>query len=315
MRVFVAGASGTLGSQVVRELVRRDHDVVGMTRSEARRASLETLGARAVVADALEGEAVGRAVREAEPEAVLSLLTSLPRTGPRRLKHLEPTNLLREEGTRNLLTASIAAGARRFIGESIIAIYGYSGGREPATEDDPPAREAHPGLQRAVDATAAGERHVRESTEAGLIEGLSLRFGFYHGVSAPNTHEMLRLVRRRMLPLIGGGHGVHSWIELEDAARAVADALERAEPGSVYNVVDDEPVQFGDYLGEIARVARAKPPLRIPYALARPAMPYAAMFLSRARIPVSNARLKRELGWRPRSPTYREALAPLHKQS
>lgn len=311
LRVFVAGASGALGSQVVPELRRRGHEVVGMTRSEARRASLETLGARTAVADALEGEAVGRAVREAEPEAVVSLLTSLPRSGPRRLKHLEPTNRLRDEGTRNLLTASVAAGARRFVGESIIAVYGYSGGREPAIEDDPPAQEVHPALQRTVDATAAGERHVREATEAGLIEGLSLRFGFYHGAAAPSTRNMVRMVRRRMLPLIDGGHAVHSWIELGDAARAVADGLERAMPGSVYNVVDDEPVEFRDYLGEMARIARAKPPVSIPYALARPAMPYAATFLSRARIAASNARLKRELGWRPQSPTYREALAAL----
>ena len=152
---------------------------------------------------------------------------------------------------------------------------------------------------------------MREATEADRIEGLSLRFGFYHGAAAPNKQFMLRLVRRRMLPLIDGGRAVHSWITLEDAARAVADALERGEPGAVHDVVDDEPVEFGDYVREMARVSDAKSPLNVPYGVARLAMPFGAVFLARARIPASNERIKRELGWRPNFPTYRDALAPL----
>ena len=311
MRILVAGATGAVGAPVVQELRARGHEVVGMTRSGSRRAPLEALGARSVIADALEARAVERAVREAEPEGVVSLLTSLPRTGPRRLRDLEPTNRLREEGTRNLVNAAVAAGARRFLGESIIAIYGYGPRATPATEDDPPARESHLGVQRAVEAAATGERHVKAATEAGDIEGVSVRFGFYHGPRAPNSRFMLRMARRRMLPLIGGGHAVHSWIELADAATAVADCLERGRPASVYNVVDDEPVEFGDYLTELARIGGGKPPLNVPYGIARLAMPYAALFLSRAELPASNERIKRDLGWRPQCPTYREALAPL----
>jgi nucleoside-diphosphate-sugar epimerase len=311
LRVLVAGATGTVGSHVVGELVGRGHKVVGITRSDSKRRALQAMGADAIVADALDATEVKRAAHHVAPEGVVSLLTSLPKTGPRRVKHLEQTNRLRDKGTKNLLAAATAAGARRFVGESIIAIYGYGDRTGPATEDDPPGRERDAGLRRTVEATVAGERHVREATEAGRIEGVSLRFGFYHGPGAPSTRYLFRMVRRRMLPTIGGGHAVHSWIELEDAARAVADALERGQPGAAYNVVDDEPVQIRDYLAELARIARAKPPLDIPFALARPAMPYAAMFLSRARIPASNERLKRELGWWPRSPTYREALAPL----
>ena len=311
MRILVAGATGAVGAPVVQELRARGHEVVGMTRSGSRRASLEGQGAQAVIADALEARAVGRAVREAEPEGVVSLLTSLPRTGPRRLRDLEPTNRLREEGTRNLVNAAVAAGARRFLGESIIAIYGYGPRATPATEDDPPARESHAGVRRAVEAAATGERHVKAATEAGDIEGVSVRFGFYHGPRAPNSRFMLRMARRRMLPLIGGGHAVHSWIELADAATAVADCLERGRPASVYNVVDDEPVEFGDYLTELARIGGGKPPLNVPYGIARLAMPYAALFLSRAELPASNERIKRDLGWRPQCPTYREALAPL----
>jgi 2-alkyl-3-oxoalkanoate reductase len=311
VRILVAGATGAVGAPVVQELRARGHEVVGMTRRSSRRASLEALGSQAVIADALEAGAVERVVREAEPDGVVSLLTSLPPTGPRRLRDLEPTNRLREEGTRNLVRAAVAAGARRFLGESIIAIYGYGPRPTPATEDDPPAREDDPGLQRAVEAAAAGERHIKAATEAGDIEGVSVRFGFYHGPRAPNSRFMLRLARRRMLPLIGGGHALHSWVELGDAARAVADCLERGRPGSVYNVVDDEPVEFRAYLTELARIGGGKPPLNVPYGIARLAMPYAALFLSRAQLPASNERIKRDLGWRPHAPTYREALAPL----
>ena len=311
MRVFVAGASGTVGRQAVRALVERGHEVVGMTRSADRRERIEEVGGSATVADALDPAAVQRAVRDAQPEAVASLLTSLPRTGPRRVRDVEPTNRLREDGTRNLLSAAIQAGARRFLGESIIAIYGYDVEGDPATEDRPVGRDAVPGVQRAIDAIVSGERQVREATESGRIEGMSLRFGFYQGAEAPNTRELFRLARRRMLPTVGGGRAVHSWIEVGDAGRAVADALERARPGSVFNVVDDEPVEFREYASELARLAGAKPPRNVPYPLVRLVMPYGAKFLARARLVASNARIKEELGWRPEHPTYREALAPL----
>lgn len=310
MRVFVAGATGTLGREVVRELVARDHEVTGMTRTESKRSALEALGARPAVADALDQDSVTRTIADAEPEGVVSILTSLPRTGPLRGRDVKPTNRLRDHGIRNVLEAAVGAGARRFVGESIIAIYGYSVA-SPAREDDPRGQERKRHLRHAIDAIIAGERHVREATDAGRIEGVSLRFGFYHGPRAPNSRYLLQMVRRRRMPLIGNGRGVHSWIEVTDAARAVADALERAAPASVYNVVDDEPVEFRSYLGEMARLAGAAPPRRLPYWLAAPVIPYGAMFLGRSRVAASNEKLKRELGWEPRYPTYREALAAL----
>lgn len=313
MRVFVAGATGTLGSGVVRHLVARGHDVTGMTRSEAKRTSLEAIGARASIADALDEHAVMRAMREAKPEGVVSVLTSLPRTGPLRARDLEPTNRLRDQGTRNITSAAVAAGAHRLVAESIIAIYGYSVAA-PASEDEAPAQERKKALQRAVDAIVAGEGHVREATDAGRIEGASLRFGFYHGPNAPNSRYMLEMVRRRRLPLIGDGRALHSWVEVSDAAAAVVDTLERAAPGAVYNVVDDEPIEFRVYLTELARLAGAPSPRRIPYSLARPIVPYGAMFLSRARVAASNERIRRELGWEPRHRTFREALVALTGQ-
>jgi nucleoside-diphosphate-sugar epimerase len=312
MKVFVAGATGAIGASVVGELVKRGHEVTGLTRSASKQPLLEQLGASATVADALDPTGLAAAVREGAPEGVVSLLTSLPRNGPTRVSHLEPTNRLREDGTRNLLAAATAARARRFVGESIVFIYGYGDlAPGPVTEERPPGVERHPGLQSAINAIVSSERQIQDATEQGHIEGVRLRFGMYQGVAAPSSRYMFRMAGRRMLPVIGTGRALHPWIELTDAARAVADALDRAQPGSVFNVVDDEPVEFRDYAAELARLAGAKPPLSVPYQLSRLAIPYGAMFLSRPRLPVSNQHLKRELGWRPRFPTYREALAPL----
>jgi 2-alkyl-3-oxoalkanoate reductase len=312
MKVFVAGASGTIGTAVVVELIRRGHEVTGLTRKASRRPLIERLGASSAVADALDPTGVAAALRDAAPEGVVSLLTALPPNGPTRIGHLEPTNRLREEGTRNVLAAATAAGARRFVGESIVFIYGYGDLTPgPLSEAQPPGQERHRGLQRAIDAIVSGERQVQEATQRGRIEGVCLRFGMYQGAAAPTSRFMFRMASRRMLPVIGGGRALHPWVEITDAARAVADALDRAEPSSVYNVVDDEPVEGRDYATEMARLAGAKPPLHLPYALARVAMPYGAMVLSRPRLPVSNERLKRDLGWCPQFPTYREALLPL----
>jgi nucleoside-diphosphate-sugar epimerase len=312
VKVFVAGATGAIGSAVVGELVGRGHDVTGLTRVAAKRQGLEQIGASAAVADALDRPGVEAAVHAVAPEAVVSLLTSLPRNGPTRIGHLEPTNRLRELGTGNLLAAATGAGARRFVSESIVFLYGYGDlSPGPVTESQPPGAEREPGLQRAIDAIVSSERQVQEATEQRRIEGIRLRFGMYQGAGAPSSRYMYGMARRRMMPVIGDGRALHPWIELTDAARAVADALVRAEPGSVYNVVDDEPVEFREYTAELARLAGAKPPLKVPYALARLAIPYGVMFLSRPRLPVSNALLKQELGWSPRFRTYREALAPL----
>src|SRR5262245_61640474 len=124
MRVFVAGASGTLGIPVLRQLAARGHDVVGMTRSDSKRAMIEQFGARAVVADALDARALAQTVREAAPTHVLHLLSALPKNGPMRAADVAATNRLRIDGTANLLQAAIAAGAERLVGESFVAVYG-----------------------------------------------------------------------------------------------------------------------------------------------------------------------------------------------
>jgi nucleoside-diphosphate-sugar epimerase len=310
MRVFFAGASGAIGPPAVRELIERGHEVVAMTSSAAKAPRLAELGAEPVVADALDPDGLTRAVRAARPDAVINMLTRIP-GNPARPSSMRATNELRERGVRHLLDAAAAAGARRFVSESFFAIYGFGPHERPRTEDDPVGRERSRGVQAVVDAIAASEAQVRAASDEQRVEGVSLRFGAFHGPLAPNMALMVDLVRKRRLPIIGARGATMPMVELGDAVRAVADALERAPAGRIYNVCDDEPVAMSDYFTELARIAGAPAPRHVPYWLARAAAPYMATVIGRARVPMSNARIAEELGWRPRYATYRETLALL----
>jgi nucleoside-diphosphate-sugar epimerase len=310
MRVFFAGASGAIGPPAVRELLDRGHDVVAMTSRAAKAPTLADLGAEPVVADAMDADALARAVRAARPDAVVNMMTRIP-AKPGRPSQMRATNELRERGVRNLLAAAVAAGARRFVSESFFGVYGFGPYERPRTEDDPVGRERNRGVQAIIDAIASSEGQIRAATDEQRIEGVSLRFAGFHGPLAPNMAMMAELARKRRLPVIGARGATLPMVELGDAARAVVDALERAPAGRIYNVVDDEPVAMGDYLPELARVVGASPPRHVPYWLVRVAAPYVATFMGRAAVPMSNARIAQELGWRPRYPTYREALALL----
>ncbi|HEY3358385.1 MAG TPA: NAD(P)-dependent oxidoreductase, partial [Polyangia bacterium] len=209
MNVLVAGASGTIGRLVVRELIQRHHSVVGLAGTTTRLPALARLGAEPIAVDLLDPAAVAAAVTRVAPDAVVDVATRFPGS-PMRASDLEPTNRLREHGTRNLLAAAIAAGARRFVCESMIFIYGWGPFAAPVGEEQPPGRERSRGLQRIIDALASSERQVRAASEQGRIEGVSLRFGLCHGAAAPSTQRMVELVRRRRLPLLDGGHALHS---------------------------------------------------------------------------------------------------------
>lgn len=307
MRVFVAGGTGDIGRPVLRRLAARGHRVTATTRDPARAPVLEGLGAEPVVLDALDRDAVRRAVSEARPEAVLDLLTALPRNGPTRASHLRATNRVRAVGAPFLAAAAAESGARVLVGESIIFAYGYGDrGPAPLTEADRIAdpQAEHPSVREALRALAAKERAIREAGPASVV----LRYGVFYGPTAGGTGFMLRMLRRRLLGLPGGGRGVASWIHLEDAAEATVAAMERGEPGT-FNVVDDEPVTFRAFIEELARLAGAPPPYPVPAWLARPMFPYPALFMSRMRLPVSNQKAREDLGWLPAFPTYREGLA------
>src|ERR687885_2375710 len=248
MRVFVAGATGAIGKQLVPRLVAAGHEVVGMTRSESKRALLRELGAEPVAADALDPDQVAEAVGRARPEVIVHELTAI---GSVNMRHFDrdfaPTNRLRTEGTDHLLSAGQAVGVRRFVAQGVGGYGAYARTGGPVkTEEDPldptPAREMREIL--------AAIRHLEEAVlGARWTEGLVLRYGVFYGPGtslAPGA-EQFELVRRRKFPLVGDGGGVWSFIHVADAAEATVAAVEHGHRG-VYNVVDDEPAPVAEWL-------------------------------------------------------------------
>ena len=311
MKVFVAGASGAIGRPLVRQLLAAGHEVTGTTRRQERAAEIEASGARAAVVDALDGPALTEAVNEASPEVVVNQLTSLPeRYDPRKASFYEATNRVRSEGGHNLLEAAQAAGARRLLTQSIAFLYAPEGGWVK-DEDARPFDDAPGHFGPAVE-TMLG--HEREVLEAPGLEGLVLRYGQLYGPGtyyAPNGH-LGREVSRRRFPVVGPGTGTFSFLHVEDAATATAAALERGAPG-IYNVVDDEPAPLHEWLPAYAEALGAKPPRRVPVWLAKLLAGSSTAAMATQLRGASNAKAKRELGWRPRYPSwrqgFREALA------
>jgi 2-alkyl-3-oxoalkanoate reductase len=311
MKVFVAGATGVLGRQLVPMLVDRGHEVIGMTRTDGKRDLLRSLGARPVVADALDAEAVAAAVGEAEPEVIVHELTAIPPTAnPRRLdRDFALTNRLRTEGTDHLLSAARAAGTRRFIAQSFAGWPFARSGGPVKTEEDPLDPDPPGAMRPVLDAIRHLERAV---TEATWIEGIVLRYGGFYGpgttLQIDPPGEYIEMIRKRRFPIIGNGGGVWSFIHIEDAAAATAIAVERGHPG-LYNIVDDDPVRVSEWLPAAAASLGAKPPFRLPRWIGRliAGEPVVAM-VTEAR-GASNEKAKRELGWQPRHPSFREAVA------
>jgi nucleoside-diphosphate-sugar epimerase len=317
MRIFVAGASGALGLHLVPELVAAGHDVVAMTKTASKQGGLRRLGARPVVADALDPDAVARAVGESEPEVIVHQLTALSAPmGIRDMRHPDRaaaaimTNRLRTEATDHLLAAGCAVGARRFVAQSYAGFrFGGTGGTahaesEPLAPDDPPE-----GLRAAQASYLYLERAV---TTIEWGEGLALRYGGFYGpgtgISSAPDAVMAASVRKRQLPIIGDGGGVWSFVHIEDAAAATVAAVERGGPG-VYNIVDDEPAPVAEWLPVLAGALGAKPPRRVPRWVGRLAAGEVATAMMTEARGASNAKAKRELDWQLRYPSWRLGFA------
>jgi nucleoside-diphosphate-sugar epimerase len=305
VRVFLAGATGVIGTQLLPLLLADGHHVTGMTRSPHKADALRAAGAEAVVADGLDAQAVMRAVTASRADAVIHELTAIPqRLDPRKvIRDFELTDRLRTEGTRNLLAAAQAAGASRFISQSIA--FAYEPG-PPGTvhgEDDPLIADPPAQFARSARAIAELERLTLAA------DGLVLRYGYFYGPgSSISTRGSLaaEVVKRRM-PIVGGGGGVWSFIHVHDAAQATVAALTHGAPGS-YNVVDDEPAPVREWVPALAKALGAKPPRRVPAWLARPlAGEYGVYTMARAQ-GASNTRAKAELRWAPRYASWREGF-------
>lgn len=312
MKVLVAGASGALGAPTVEELLARGHEVIGLTRSIEKARALEAAGASAVLGDVLDETAMERVVSQVQPEGVVQLLNALPKRGPFRPSEIDATNELRQVGTRHLLTASVRHAVKRYIVESMIFGYGYGDrGETPLTEDAPFGKPvAFEQMNPALNALSDMEEQVLGATSRGEIEGCVLRLGLFYGPDVGSTEFMVSMLRKHMLLLPGGGKGLLSWIHIEDGARACVDALERARPGSVYNVVDDEPAGFGELAHRISETLGIPGPKSVPVAVAKPFSSYAAA-MATTNLRASNGRIKSELGWKPRYPTIREGVRTL----
>lgn len=307
MKVFVAGASGAMGRPLVRRLLAAGHEVTGMTRREERAAEIREAGASAVVCDVFDAAALSSAVKEAAPEVVVHQLTSLPPRLDYKAKDdpLAATNRVRSEGTRNLLAAAQAAGARRLVAESVAFLYAPEGDRVK-DEAAPLFHGAPAPFGGAVEALVDLERRVGGAEG---IEGVVLRYGWLYGPGTyfardgSQTEEALK----RRLPIVGKGTGIFSFVQVDDAAAATVAAVERGAPGA-YNVVDDEPAPMRDWVPVFAEAVGAKSPRRVPVWLARLVAGSAAANSATQLRGASNAKARRELGWQPSFSSWRQGF-------
>ncbi len=308
MKIFVAGASGAIGTRLVPALVENGHEVVGTTRTPAKTGRLRELGAEPVVIDALDEVAVKDAVASAEPDVIVHELTAIPEAiDPRKLaEQFGQTNRLRTLGTDHLLEAARAVGVRRFVAQSFAAwVYARTGG-PVKVETDPVETDPPPSVRRTHVALMHVERALQGATD---LEGIVLRYGGFYGPGTSFSAEapMVDMVRKRRLPIVGDGGGVWSFIHIDDAASATVAAIERGRPG-IYNVTDDEPAPVSVWLPELAAAIGAPRPWRMPAWLARPFIGETGVVMMTELRGASNEKAKRELDWQPRFASWREGF-------
>jgi nucleoside-diphosphate-sugar epimerase len=308
MKVFVAGATGAIGMQLVPRLVGKGHDVVGMTRSESKQDAVRALGATPVVADALDPAQVAELLATVEPDVIVHQLTAISTPDPRHFdRDFALTNRLRTEATDHMLSAGRAVGIERFVAQSYCAWPYARVGGPVKSEGDPldptPAREMRESL--------AAIRHLEAAVlGADWTEGIVLRYGAFYGpgTSLSPGGEQFEMVRKRRYPVVGGGGGVWSFVHIADAADATVEAVEHGGRG-VYNVADDEPAPVAEWLPALAQMLGAKKPRHVPRFIGRMFAGEAGAVMMTEIRGASNAKAKRELGWRPQHSSWREGFA------
>jgi 2-alkyl-3-oxoalkanoate reductase len=306
MKVFVAGAGGAVGRRLVSQLVTAGHEVVATTRSEDKLDALRQLGARAVVVDGLDAAAVGSAVAEAEPEAIVHQMTALSTmsSNPRRFdQDFALTNRLRTEGLDHLLAAAKATGVRKVIAQSYVGWNNRRDGGPVKTEADGLDPNPAAAQRRSL---AAIEYLERTLLDCQGMETVALRYGFLYG---PGSSEAVAgPIRKRRIPLVRNADGIWSWTHVDDAAAAAVAALVRGDH-AVYNIVDDDPAPVAQWLPHLAEVIGAKPPRRLPLWLVRLVGGEVTVRLLTEIRGSSNAKAKAELGWQPRWTSWRDGFA------
>src|SRR3954447_9528560 len=311
MRVFVAGATGLIGRRVIELLLERDDDdviVTGLARDEERAKPLQEAGAGIALADAFDGEMMRGVFATAEADVIVNQLTEFPsRIDPEAAtQQFADNDRLRIEGTRNLIVAAQTYGSERIVAQSIAFAYAAEGGWLK-DEDAPLEIDAPPPWGATLAAVADMERQVMEARG---LDGVVLRYGTLYGPGTwydPDGGQVADAVRRGRVPLVGDAHGRASFVHVEDAARAAVAALDG--PRGIYNIVDDEPVEMGEWLPLYARAVGGPEPERISVEEGLERLGWTEVQRMTEQRAASNARAKERLGWEPRYPTWRGELA------
>ncbi len=299
MRVLVAGSTSVPGLPLLRELTARGQEVVGLTRSSSKAPDIEAAGGKPVVADVFDAADIATVVSDIEPEAVVSLLTTLPKWGPKRPRDFEPARKLWSTGASNLVAAAQRAGVRRIVAESVIFAYGYpSTGPAMMDETDPYPGPPPKGGVAMLEALRGMERTVLSSGEHSDTEGIVLRYGCFYGPGVPHDELFVRLAKWWALPAITGS-GIVSWVHIDDVAKATANALDHGRGGQMYNIVDDRPQSFGDYARELSAKMHRPQPIPVSHLLVGLVAPYPATAFGTTWLPLSNTKAKAELGFSP----------------
>jgi 2-alkyl-3-oxoalkanoate reductase len=308
MKIFLAGAAGAVGRRLVPLLVAGRHEVVASTRTPAKGAPVQAAGAKPVILDLLDRDAVMTAVTSARPDVIIHQGTALASVHSFRNfdQAFAATNALRTEGTDHLLAAAKATGTRRFIAQSYTGWPNIREGGRVKTEEDP----LDPRPPRTMTRTLDAIRHLESAVTAETgMTGIVLRYGSFYGpgTSLGIDGEITQMVRRRKFPIVGSGSGVWSFTHIDDAAGAARLAVEQGA-GGVYNIVDDEPAEVAVWLPELAQAIGARPPYRVPAWLARPIIGEAVLTMMMSARGSSNARAKRTLGWQPLYASWRDGF-------
>lgn len=308
MKILVAGATGAVGARLLPVLVSRGHEVAGLARSAESAAAMEAAGVRPYTANALDRSEVIAAAESFVPEVVVNQLTALSSKPDVRKfdKAFAMTNRLRTEGNRNLIAATRAAGARRFIAQSFCGWpYERTGG--PVKSEDDPLDPHPPGeLAGSLQAIRQLEEDVTSLPD---IEGVVLRYGYFYGPGTvfANGGSFIDDLRRRRIPLVGQAGAIYSFAHVDDVASATARAIE-GTPTGIFNIVDDDPAPMREWLPFLAQVVGAKPPLRLPGWLARLVMPEHLYLMMTDIRGGSNQRFREAFGWRPKYPSWRQGF-------
>jgi nucleoside-diphosphate-sugar epimerase len=279
MRIFLAGATGVIGSRVLPLLIADGHQVTALTRRSASVPALRRAGAEPVVADAFDPADLATAVRQAEPDLVMHQLTDLSAGS------LAANSALRVAGTRNLVDAAIAAGVRRIIAQSVC--WAYQPGEDPAPESTPLDIAAPEPRRTTIEGIVA-----LEGTAAELPDALILRYGLLYGPGTWFAPDGLRADDARAGKLVADG-AVTSFVHVDDAAAAAVQAL--GWPIGPVNVCDDAPAAAQEWAPAFCAWVGAPSPSA---GADRPRWARGA----------TNHYARKHLNWTPRYPSWRDVF-------